>query len=223
MFLRRLGAAFNALIVLVVGLITLGGLIVSRESSLLDAVLINLRLTDLSRIFLQIATITLALMALAGVLNLLLVHLGRVRYRRAGWVYSLVLVICTAGVLILAALERGGVLTGEPALTTVLLETVQVSVESAIAGLVLFALVYGAYRMLNRRVTWGRVVFTLALLIVLVGALPLPELTFFQGVRDWLLAVPVSAGARGILLGIALATVVVGIRVLVGQDQTYKE
>jgi len=63
----------------------------------------------------------------------------------------------------------------------------------------------------------------LALLIVLIAAVPLPELTFFQGVRDWLLAVPVSAGARGILLGIALATVVVGIRVLVGQDQSYKE
>jgi hypothetical protein len=138
-------------------------------------------------------------------------------------VYSLVLVICTLGVLLLAALERAGVLTDDPPVTTVLLETVQVSVESALAGLVLFALVYGAYRMLARRVTWGRVVFTLALLVLLVGALPLPELSFFQGVRSWMLAVPVSAGARGILLGIALATVVVGVRVLVGQDQSYKE
>ncbi len=223
MFFRRLGAAFNALIVLIVGLITLGGLIVSRDNTLLDALLTGLRFPDLSRLFLQLATITLALLALAGVLNLVIVHLGRIRSRRGGWVYSLVLVISTLGVLILAALERNGVLTSEPRATTVLLETVQVSVESALAGLVLFALVYGAYRMLSRRVTWGRVVFMVALLIVLIAALPLPELTFFQGVRDWLLAVPVSAGARGILLGIALATVVVGIRVLVGQDQSYKE
>jgi hypothetical protein len=223
MFFKRLGAAFNALIVLVVGLITLGGLLVSRDGSLLDALLTGLRLTDLSQLFLQLAVITLALLALAGVLNLLIVHLGRIRFQRGGWVYSLVLVICTLGVLLLAALERAGVLTDDPPVTTVLLETVQVSVESALAGLVLFALVYGAYRMLARRVTWGRVVFTLALLVLLVGALPLPELSFFQGVRSWMLAVPVSAGARGILLGIALATVVVGVRVLVGQDQSYKE
>jgi hypothetical protein len=222
-FFRRLGAAFNALIVLLVGLITLGGLIVSRENTLLDAFLTGLRFTDLSRLFLQVATITLALLALAGVLNLLIVHLGRIRYRRGGWVYSLVLVICTLGVLILAALERSGALTDQPPVTTVLLETVQVSVESALAGLVLFALVFGAYRMLMRRVTWGRVVFTLTLLVLLIAALPLPELNFFQSIRDWLLAVPVSAGARGILLGIALATVVVGVRILVGQDQSYKE
>ncbi|MCZ2098096.1 MAG: hypothetical protein LC121_17870 [Anaerolineae bacterium] len=42
-------------------------------------------------------------------------------------------------------------------------------------------------------------------------------------IRQWLLAVPVSAGARGILLGIALATVVTGVRVLIGQDRSYRE
>jgi hypothetical protein len=45
----------------------------------------------------------------------------------------------------------------------------------------------------------------------------------FTIVRDWLLAVPVSAGARGILLGIALATVVTGVRVLIGQDRSYRD
>jgi hypothetical protein len=61
-----------------------------------------------------------------------------------------VLVISTLGVLILYILEKANVLTGQPAITTILLETVQVSIESSLAGLVLFALVYGAYRMMYR-------------------------------------------------------------------------
>ena len=56
-----------------------------------------------------------------------------------------------------------------------------------------------------------------------LGALPLPEVAPLAEVRAWLMAVPVSAGARGILLGIALATGVTGIRVFIGQDRSFRE
>jgi len=54
-----------------------------------------------------------------------------------------------------------------------------------------------------------------------VAALPLPALAPLSPIFDWLVTVPVGAGARGILLGIALATLVVGLRVVIGQDRTY--
>ena len=97
-----------------------------------------------------------------------------------------------------------------------------VAVLLALGGIV-FALVFGAYRMMRRRVTWSAVLFTLALLVILVGALPLAQVGWLTQFRSWLLAVPVSAGARGILLGIALATVVTAVRVLIGQDRSYRE
>ena len=59
------------------------------------------------------------------------------------------------------------------------------------------------------------------LLIVLIGAIP--GLGDIGRVSNWLMAIPVSAGARGILLGIALATIVTGVRVLIGQDRSYRE
>ena len=116
-------------------------------------------------------------------------------------------------------------LTGEPPVTMILLEGVQVSIESALAGLVLFALVYGAYRLMRKRVTGSALLFTVGLLVLLVGALPFssPVIRLIGSIRDWLLAVPVSAGARGILLGIALAAAVAGVRVLIGQDRSYRE
>ncbi len=171
---------------------------------------------------LQLVSITIAVTVLIGILNLLWVHLARIRRRGGGWVYSLVLVITTLAVIILSVLERNNILANDPAITRILLEQVQVSIESALSGLLLFALVYGAYRVLRQRVSLWGVLFVLSILIVLVGALPLgiAALTDF---RDLWLSVPVSAGARGILLGIALATIVTGVRVLVGQDRSYRE
>jgi hypothetical protein len=212
--MRRLLGALSSAIAIGFGLLTLVGLIAGQQGGIFAS------LTD---IFLQLVVITTAVAVLIGLFNLLGVHLYRIGRRSGGWFYSVILVISTVGVLILYVLERANVLTGDPAITTILLETVQVSIESALAGLILFALVYGAYRMMRRRVTWAGILFTLVLLILLVGALPLPGLGLIASFRDWLLAVPVSAGARGILLGIALATVVTGVRVLIGQDRSYRE
>jgi hypothetical protein len=211
--MRRLGAAVSTAIVIGIGLLTLIGLLSSGTD-------IFASITD---VFLQLVVITTALTVVIGIINLLMVHMGRIAGRKGGWGYSIVLVLSALTVLILAVLERANVLTGQPAITTILLETVQVSIESALAGLVLFALVYGAYRLMRRRVTWSGILFTLVLLVLLIGALPLPGLGLISSIRDWLLAVPVSAGARGILLGIALATVVTGVRVLIGQDRSYRE
>ena len=86
-----------------------------------------------------------------------------------------------------------------------------------------FALVYGAFRILRDGVTPQKALFVATVLVVLVGALPLAALAPVQQVTDWLVQVPVNAGASGILLGIALATIVTGIRILIGQDRTYGE
>lgn len=212
--MARLGAAVTSAIAIGFGLLTLVGLLAGPDAGIITAT------TDL---LLQLVVITTAMTIIIGILNLLVVHLRRVRAREKGWGYSLLLALCALAVIVLAALERAGVLTGRPALTAILFESVQVSIESALAGLVLFALVYGAYRMLRRRVTWPRLLFVLVLLLLLAGALPLPGLPLLASLSDWLMAVPVSAGARGILLGIALATVVTGVRVLIGQDRSYRE
>jgi hypothetical protein len=208
----RIWGILGTVIVIVVGLFTLFGLTTQGPF-----------FGTLADLLLQIVTITIAVTVLIGIFNLLTVHLRRVRGRSRGWGYSLVLVISLLAVILLTLLERANVLTSEPALTTILLEQVQVSIESALASLLLFALVYGAYRVLRKRVSGWGFIFVLAILLVLAGALPLPELAQVQALRDWLMAVPVSAGARGILLGIALATVVTGLRVLIGQDRSYRE
>ncbi len=166
--------------------------------------------------FLRLALMTLALMISAGLFNLVIAHGGRIRRLERGWVYSLVLLLSAGSVIAFWLLGR------EDA-NQFLLDNVQVAVESSLAALTLFALVYGAYRLLHRRPTWWGALFIVSLVIVLLGALPLGEVSVLAPLRDWFLSVPVSAGARGLLLGIALATVVTGMRILLGQERSYRE
>ncbi|MCA9902347.1 MAG: hypothetical protein KC547_00705 [Anaerolineae bacterium] len=200
--MRRLLAILASVITIGVGLVTIYDLTVGDGG--------------LAAAFLRLAAATLALMIAAGVINLIIVHVGRILRLKRGWVYSLVL-------LISAFATVGFWLAGQTDVTNLLLNSVQVPVESALAGLLFFALVYGAYRLLHKRFSWASLLFVIVLLILLVGALPLEQVAPARQIRDWFLSVPVSAGARGILFGIALATIVTGVRVLVGQDRSYRE
>ncbi|MBL8145067.1 MAG: hypothetical protein JNL34_01665 [Anaerolineae bacterium] len=201
--MRRIYAAAATAIVIAIGLMTLAGLLTGYFGGL-------------SSIALQIALVTTGLALLIGVLNLLNVHIRRVLGRQRGALYSLVLLI---SFLLVIALW----LLGEDDANRVLVQDAQRSVEAALAALLVFALVYGAYRLMRQRVTWAAVLFTAALLIVLVGALPIEGLGILAGVRDWMLQVPASAGARGLLIGIALGVIVTAVRVIIGQDRAYRE
>ncbi|MBK8024560.1 MAG: hypothetical protein IPK19_24810 [Chloroflexi bacterium] len=189
------------------------GLIVLIE---LVAQVLGIPTLGLTQNLLQIAVITVAMAILMGVLNLIGVHGQRLVQRRRGWYYSLALL---AAFFIVIALW----LSGQNESNRLLLDTVQVSIEASLGALVFFALVFGAYRLMRRRVTVSGMLFTVVVIIVLVGALPLASVAPVAAVRDWLLTVPASAGARGLLIGIALATVVTGVRVLTGQERSLRE
>ncbi len=201
--MSRLTSAIATAVALAFGLLTLIGLLTGA-------------LGGLANLALQIAIITIGIALLIGVLNLLNVHFRRLLGRQRGALYSLVLLI---SFLLVIALW----LLGEDDANLILLQDVQRSVETALAALLVFALVYGAFRLMRQRVTWAALLFTAALLIVLVGALPLDGLGVIADVRAWMLQVPASAGARGLLIGIALGAIVTAVRVLIGQDRSYRE
>ena len=200
--MRRLLAILASVITVGVGLVTIYDLTIGTGA--------------LAAALLRLVVATLALMIVAGVINLFIVHIGRILRVKRGWVYSFVL-------LVSAFATVGFWLAGQTQMNDLLLNSVQVPIESALAGLLFFALVYGAYRLLHRKFTWTNLLFIIVLLILLVGALPLDQFGLARQVREWLLSVPVSAGARGILFGIALATIVTGVRILIGQDRSYRE
>jgi hypothetical protein len=62
-------------------------------------------------------------------------------------------------------------------------------------------------------------VFLCTAILVLLGQVPVWNLTVFQDVRDWIMRVPAMAGMRGILLGVALGITATALRVLIGADR----
>jgi hypothetical protein len=128
-------------------------------------------------------------------------------------------------VLVLRVLDRADIWSGDlkgEQISERIFESVQVSLESALAALVVFFLVYAAFRLMRREVTIWRVLFSVTVIVVLLGWIPLDETEALADVRDWLVEVPASAGARGLLIGVGLGTVMVGLRVLIGQDRSFR-
>ncbi len=210
-------AVIPAALTISVGFITLFGLLIGDGMGLLSTLVTGLGIRTITVDFLlPIVTITLALTVLIGIVNLTAVHSRRVIARQPGFAYSILMLGSFVFVILAHLLNRQDV-------RTMLLEDVQLSIESALAGLLLFALVYGGATLTRRRPNLSSLVFVFVVLIVLIGAIPLSQTQAVRDLSEWLNRVPANAGARGILIGIALATLVTGIRVLIGQDRSYRE
>jgi hypothetical protein len=216
----RLTVVLTSAFVLLIGIVTLLGLLIGNDFGDLSTLVNNTPLRVLAELFLRLAVMVLALTVLIGVLNLFTVNVtrllrGRTLMARLG---SLVVVITFLGAVFIRLLDSVNNTNN-----SAFLLSLQVVIESSLGGLLFVALVWGAFNMLNRELTWGRVLFVATLLTVLLGALPVRGVGILYELNLWLMSVPVTAGARGILLGIALATVVTGLRVLIGQDRQYGE
>lgn len=170
-----------------------------------------------ARVFIRLAVVTLAFAVIIGVINLLMVNIQRTLHG------TTITAKVNSGVVIVAFLFGIVAPIINPDFADFLLEDVQTPIESTLAALVFFALVYGAFRILKRKITASAILFVVTIELVLIGALPGDAFTPIRQLTDWLFNVPVNAGARGILLGIAIATLMTGLRVLIGQDRSYGE
>lgn len=221
----RLGSVLSTVVIVAVGFITLVGLLIGPELGDLWVVVNNgLRIPLFASLFVQIAVIVVALTIILGLVNLMVVHITRVR-RGEGRFYnrinSVVLLITFILTLAIYFVERVTYTPSQQSVSRVLLEQILIAIESALAALLFFSLVYGASRILRTEVSLSRVLFVAMVVLVLVAALPLPGLGIVTQLYNWMLLVPVNAGARGLLIGIGLATALTGLRILFGQDKTY--
>ncbi len=95
-------------------------------------------------------------------------------------------------------------------------------IQATMLGLMTFVLVNAAYRVGRLGPRGARVLIGLALALLLLQVAASEAISpLFPALRDWMLAVPVTAAARGILLGVALGVTAAGLRVLLGIDRPF--
>lgn len=197
---------FNAVIAIVAGMVVLVGYFTPW-------------LAGTRALFLQWAVILAAFALLIGVVNLLTVHLKKMGKSKKGGIYSLALWVAffiTVGVVALDGPDGSK--------SVFLFNNIQIPVEASLLTLLVVTLAVASIRLLRRKAGLFTYIFIGTAFLVLLGTAPLygiGEVSFLYQVRTWITGVLSVAGARGVLLGVALGTVATGIRVLMGVDRPY--
>lgn len=162
------------------------------------------------------ALVIAAMAVLVGIVNLVSVQMEKIRTRQKGAMYGWVLI----GSLVLTFFV-GIIFTPSHALMRATVETVIIPVEASLMAILAVTLIYASIRLLRRRTDVMSVVFLVVALLSLTAVALLP---FSSGLGDFLrrgVNLFSTGGARGLLIGVALGTLLTGLRVIFGVDRPY--
>lgn len=175
--------------------------------------------TNLRIAFLNWTMILAAVAVFVGIANLFWVHIKKLQNKN-DVAYSLLLLISLLGTFALG-MSLGPTSTA----MNVIFTSIQIPVETSLMALLAVSLLYATIRLLRWRANFMSITFIITALIIFLGTAPLPFLGPIPFFSDWLrpiiAQVPAAAGARGILLGVALGTLMTGLRILFGADRPY--
>ncbi len=165
-------------------------------------------------VLINMAVIVAGMALLLGFARLLSFHLRRVQQRKSG--YSLVALI-TAIVVFVVLLADRFLNVGA---TAFVFNAIIAPIQSSLGALLAIFLGAAAVRMAQRRRTWGTLWFLVSAIVVLLTQIPvtgalLPIRQLFDALA--------MGGLRGLLLGVALGTMAVALRVLLAIDRPQSE
>ncbi len=205
--MTRLGRILATVVAISTGILILAGYFI-------DA------LNGLNALLLDWATIVIAFSLLLGLINLLRVHLNKVLLKEPNRIYSVVL-ISSLVLTLIAGIVYGGPnsVVGQGIFSYILRP-----LESTIFAMMIFFIASAAYRAFRIK-NFETFLFVAFAIIVLLGQVPAGYQLWsdLPLIKEWVMLVPVLAGTRGILLGVALGTIATGLRILLGADRPYAD
>ena len=197
---------FTAAIAMASGLIVLLGYLYPLEM-----------LTQVRSMLTDWAVIIAGMAMLVGVANLAFVQLEKIRSRQPNGSYGLLLILS-----LLVTFGLGLVFGPENQYVRLAVDAIIVPVEASLMAILAVTLVYASIRLLRRRTDVMTVIFLVVSVLFLIAVMPTP---FGPIPGDWLIlqfgGMFSSGGARGLLIGIALGTLLTSLRVLFGIDRPY--
>jgi hypothetical protein len=177
-------------------------------------------IAELDQLRLQLidwAVIVAGMAVLIGIGNLIAVQWEKIRTRQKGSLYG-VLLILSLGITFVLGLLLG---PNDPFMRLAV-DAVIVPVEASLMAILAVTLIYASIRLFRRRLDVTTVLFLLTAILFLLAVMPTP---FGAIPGDWIITqfggMLSRGGARGLLLGIALGTLLTGLRVLLGIDRPY--
>jgi len=164
------------------------------------------------------AIIIAGMAVLIGIYNLIAVQMEKIRTRQKGGMYGALLVVA-----LIITFGLGLILGPENPYMHLTVDAIIVPVEASLMAILAVTLIYASIRLLRRRVDVTSVLFLAVAVIFLIAIMPMPFAAALP-LQDFILRVAgmfSRGGARGLLIGIALGTLLTGLRVLFGVDRPY--
>lgn len=160
-----------------------------------------------------------------GVSSLCHIHLVKVRQRRSGWQYSILVFLGMLTTLIAGFWVRGdekGTMFGW--IYTYLLTPLSATMFSLLA----FFIASAAFRAFRARTVEAAMLLTAAI-VMMFGRVPLgeylweliTEIPTMSQITEWILTVPSMAAKRAIRLGVSLGVVATSLRIILGIERSY--
>ncbi len=162
------------------------------------------------------AMIIAGMAVIVGVMNLVSVQMEKIRARQKGAAYGGVLVFA-----LIITFFYGVVYGPGDVFMRAVVDAIIVPVEASLLAILAVTLIYASIRLLHRRLDFMSIVFLAAALLSLFAVALTP---FSSVVGDFVrdsISVFSTGGARGLLIGIALGTLLTGLRILFGVDRPY--
>jgi hypothetical protein len=175
-------------------------------------------LTQIRVVLTDWAVVIGAMAVLVGIFNLIFVQSERIRRREKNSSYGALLVI--ALLLTIVAGVAGNSFGFDKLFLLVAMDAVIVPVEASLMAILAVTLIYASIRLLRRRTDVMTVIFLAVAILFLLAVMPTPLGPIGDPLVQMLNTFS-SGGARGLLIGVALGTLLTGLRVLFGIDRPY--
>jgi hypothetical protein len=176
------------------------------------------QLESLRLLLVDWAIIIAGMAVLVGIFNLIAVQMEKIRMGQKGGIYGVLLIIS-----LILTFGLGLIFGPENQYMRLTVDAIIVPVEASLMAILAITLIYASIRLLRRRVDVTSVLFLSVAVIFLIAIMPTP-FSALDALQQFILQVAgmfSRGGARGLLIGIALGTLLTGLRVLFGIDRPY--
>ncbi len=162
-----------------------------------------------------------------GALNLFKMSLEKVYYRRDGWGYAIITVICFLLMAVIgfaSGQDYSKMGTGFDWMYT----NIYTPLSSTMFAILAFFVASASYRAFRAR-NFEATLLLLAAFFVMLGRVPIgdllsgfmPESLRLSNLATWIMQFPNTAGQRAILIGISLGIVSSSLRLILGIERSY--
>ena len=153
-----------------------------------------------------------------GAMNLITVHVHKIRFKAKNWKYSPVTRAGFAG-MVLTGLFMG-IEAGRP--FDFMFTTMMVPMGATMFSLLAFFVASAAFRAF-RASNWRATLLLASAFIVMLGRVPIGSMIWnkIPLVSEWIMQVPNLAGQRAVMIGAAMGMVATSLRMIFGIERSY--